>query len=271
MSEAVSTSAKRVCDEKLQDDRSAAESVLCGHSLQELRCIMAHVDSCWHLFAAGTSRAWRAAYNSGDKTRRTSARAALASASTTQWAIEAGSHDIHRFEKQTCRWKYLKRHQSCPYSSRVCRALDPQQTLALSKQNGCQHRLTLMECMDLAVAYGAASSLRWLLDHKAELVQSSDRPPNPRMHFDSDEGYLETDISHLLFHLRSASVKRGEIEMLQILDEAGLLEANSEDRSVTMISKACRNNQLHVIEWLLARGHWLPVEYDTEYDDSQLL
>ena len=291
MAEAANPSVKRACDEKLQADRRAAESVLCGHSLQELRCIMAHVDSCWHLFAAGTSRAWRAAYNSGDKTRRTSAGAALASASTTHWAIEAGFQDIHGFEKRVCRWKYLKRHQSCPYSSRVCRALNPQQTLALCKQNGCQHRLSLMECVELAVAYGTAFSLKWLLDHKAELMHSlnDSAESDTDSAQDSESEMFDYDVSdeglsRQICRLRNDAVKRGNIEILQVLDEAGLFrhhgfieglddpddcdhdhddddDDDDDDAENSLVGTACDHDQLQVAEWLLTHGHDLASKY----------
>src|SRR5690348_6938993 len=87
-----------------EEDLTPMDLVLCGHHPQLLKIIMAHVGSHWHLFGAGTSRAWRASYNSIDKTHKTSAGAALASASTTQWAMESDFQDIHKFVKATCRW-----------------------------------------------------------------------------------------------------------------------------------------------------------------------
>ena len=140
-----------------QQDLSAAESVLCGHSQQELKLILSDVATSWHLFAAGTNQAWRTAYNSVDKTRRTSAGAALASASTTQWAMESGLQDIHKFVKPHCQWQYIRRHLSCAYSSSNCRAMRPEQTLKLCQRKLCRHRLSLSECLVLAAVYGSAS------------------------------------------------------------------------------------------------------------------
>ena len=182
---------------------------------------------------------------------------------------KAGFQDIHRFEKHTCRWKHLKNNEDCAYSSRVCRALNPQQTLALCKQNGCKHRLSLMECVELAVAYGTASSLKWLLDHKAELMDplndsagsdtdcaqdpSSDEAERDGSESDvSKSDVSDQEMSFQLYCLRSDALERGNTEVLQVLDEAGLLE---------YIAGACGYNQLQVAEWLLAHGRDLPLEY----------
>ena len=259
MTDAASKPMKRVCDpdEQAPGVYSAADTVLCGHSPQVLSCIMAHTDRCWHLFAAGTSRAWRAVYNSHDKTRLTSAAAALASASTTEWAMEADFRDIHRFTKKVCSWKHLEWHKSCAYSSSVCRALRPQQTLELCKQHGCQHQLTSLECVQLATAYGTAPSLKWLLQHKAELVESVNAAPRSEKEPEWLKWYAEDFLHHALDCLSTTAVQRGQVEILQVLYEAGLV---LKGEKANLISTACRHEQIHVADWLVAHGFELPLE-----------
>ena len=187
---------------------TAAEQVLGGHHNDVLQRSMLHVGTNWHLFAAGTSKAWQHAYTGLGKTRLTSIGVALATASTTQWVMGAGFRDVHRYaEKQICRYKYMgcfKRIESCAYSSSVCREKRPAASLKLCRQTNCKHQLNLMECLLLALEFGTPASLRWLLDHKTELFKDAD---------------AELDLQQL----RNAAIAKESVAVLEALDDGGVL------------------------------------------------
>ena len=115
-----------------------------------------------------------------------------------------------------------------------------------------------MDCVLLAIAFGSASSVAWLLNHRAELLVSSypstaHLTRRQRQLQKKARNTFKKDVDAEQRLLIRTAVARGDVPILQVLQEQGFLRRNN--KGDELILGACKHSRMEAAAWLLSQGY----------------